>query len=175
MFAEFGDDKASICIEEVKIRDADYLKDMLQESARGGQLNIANALLASNANVNAVDCRRNTALIISADAGHADCVKLLLEASSDFTQCSWEGTALIVSAKAGHADCVKLLLEASSDVKQRNDYDDTALIISAKSGHADCVKLLLDAASDINTKTFCKRTPLLVAAKYSNAHKGIIQ
>ena len=113
-----------MCLEEVKTRDTGYSEHKLRESSGGGQLNIVNALLAANVNVNASFCGGYTALIKSAMAGHSDCVKLLLEAASDVErECSFpEETALIVSAKSGHVDCVKLLLEAASDVQQQCGY-----------------------------------------------------
>ena len=69
----------------MKIRDTQYSERKLRESAGDGQLNIINALLAADVNVNACD-NDGTALIKSAKAGHADCVKLLLEAASDVKQ-----------------------------------------------------------------------------------------
>ena len=107
--------------------DAKYPEIKLGESAGKGQLNIVSVLVDAKADVNAYvisflqhtpHISRATALIVSASAGHAGCVRLLLNAAADVLRKDLNGdTAFIVSAQAGHSNCVKLLLAAGSDVE----------------------------------------------------------
>ena len=150
-FAEFGDEKASQCLDEMTLRYPEYPEYQLLDNASKGHLNIVNVLLAANTDVNYGRGYDGTALFMSAQAGHADCVKALLNAAADVQKCTpwFKKSALVGSARAGHADCVKAILEAPVDVGKQSKTDkEMALIVSAKAGHIDCLKLLFEAAED---------------------------
>ena len=97
-------------------------------------MNIVNALLVSNSNVNACDSRTGkTPLLAAAAAGNTDCVKLLLCAAADvFARNSDGSTALFVSAEAGCFDCVELLIHARSDINAEAKWGNTPLIAAAR-------------------------------------------
>ena len=57
-----------------------------------------------------------TALILAAQSGHVEVVRLLLEAGADKDVADDDGaTALMEAAYRGHVEVVRLLLEAGAD------------------------------------------------------------
>mmetsp|Transcript_26085 Transcript_26085/g.83232 ORF Transcript_26085/g.83232 Transcript_26085/m.83232 type:complete len:106 (+) Transcript_26085:863-1180(+) len=81
-------------------------------------------LLEANANVEAADKNGSTALILSADMGHAEVVGLLLGAGGANVEAVNEDgdTPLIISACNGHAEVVARLLEANANVEAADKY-----------------------------------------------------
>ena len=54
-----------------------------------------------------------TPAFIAAQTGHADCLRLLLEAGCDKDKACEDGaTPAFIAAQNGHADCMRLLEEA---------------------------------------------------------------
>ena len=69
-----------------------------------------------------------TALILSAQEGHLDCVKFLLQKGACIHARDNNGdTALILSAQEGHLDCVKFLLQQGANVTLKGQQNKTAL------------------------------------------------
>ncbi|MBO8450903.1 MAG: ankyrin repeat domain-containing protein [Spirochaetes bacterium] len=67
------------------------------------------------ADVNAEDPDGGTALMIAAYDGHADVVRLLLDAGADVNAEDQNGsTALMLAAEEGHEDIVRILTEAGA-------------------------------------------------------------
>lgn len=88
------------------------------------------------------------ALVAAAEAGHQECVRLLLEHVDGFVACA----ALAQAALHGHRPAVKLLLDCAPDWLTRNEMvNGTALVEAAAGGHKDVVLLLLasGAAADV--------------------------
>ena len=57
-----------------------------------------------------------TPAFIAAGKGHADCLRLLLEAGCDKDKARESGaTPAYIAAQNGHADCLRLLEEAGSN------------------------------------------------------------
>ena len=68
----------------------------------------------------------------AAREGHANCVKLLLEAGADMDKRDKRGcTPLHNAAKNGHAACGQLLLDAGADATVRNADGKTAFDLMA--------------------------------------------
>ena len=101
----------------------------------------------------------NTALIGAASYGHADCVRLLIEANASVHAATDNSsvpgsTALIMAAFRGHVNCATLLLEAKANVEAGTNDGSTACMMGAYSGHADCVRALIEAKADVEAATF---------------------
>ena len=79
--------------------------------------------------------KASNALRVAAEAGHAECVKVLLP----FSAPKDNNSALGLAAGNGHAECVRLLIPVS-DPKA---YGSHPLHAAAFDGHAECVKLLI--------------------------------
>jgi ankyrin repeat protein len=90
-----------------------------------------------------IDRDGRTALMLSAQYGHTECVQALLDAGDDKDKLDIDGrTALMLAARYGHTECVEALLDAGTD-KDKIDIDGrTALMLAARYGHTGCVEAL---------------------------------
>ncbi|KAL2066570.1 hypothetical protein VTL71DRAFT_2641 [Oculimacula yallundae] len=106
-----------------------YLKDMIDHGA----------------NVDAVDGEGDTALIMSAYYGDADCVQVLLDADANVNLCGKNyGTALHVAAQEGHDEICLLLLQNGANPTIHGGPYDTVVQAAAYSGKPKCLKVLLE-------------------------------
>ena len=85
-------------------------------------------------------------LIVAAENGYTDIVKLLIDSGADVNY----KNPLITAVKNGHTNIVKLLMDAAVADVNYKDYVDNALIAAAYEGHTDIVKLLIDAGAGVN-------------------------
>ena len=61
--------------------------------------------------------KSTNSLILAAESGHLDMVRLLIETAADVNAARIDGyTALMCAAQNGHTDCAKLLIEAGATV-----------------------------------------------------------
>ncbi|XP_064463375.1 uncharacterized protein LOC135374326 [Ornithodoros turicata] len=85
----------------------------------------------------------NTKLLIEAEEGNVEAVKIHLSPSSVYFTDEKENTALHLSARRGHANVVKLLIPFYTSVDVINVDRETPMHVCAFEGHLDVVKLLL--------------------------------
>eukprot|EP00439_Symbiodinium_sp_Y106_P075180 s742_g14.t2 len=98
------------------------------------------------------DAHRATALSLSCIDGHADIVKVLLEAGADVNSIDeYSATALMRAATFDRAELCSLLLEAGANMDLVDRHGMTALGMATLKGHAEVVKVLLEGGSDVNT------------------------
>ena len=91
----------------------------------------------------------------SADAGHIECLRLLLASGADFEACNEENwTALTCASENGHAVCVGLLLDARASVDQTSTVGDLPCHRACMRGHAECARLLFDAARSRGAESY---------------------
>lgn len=130
-------------------------------------LDVIEALLNANANIEARDSHGTTLLTFAAGRLGAEIVEVLLSkgASTDTTnEQGW--TPLLAAARAGAAPVVHTLLEHGASVTASLPSGSNALHQAACSGSADCVELLIRYGVDANSETLDGTTPLLTAAMY---------
>ena len=107
----------------------------------------------------------NTPLIWAADAGRAECVKLILDrtpADGSINEKGFLGnTAISRAARGGHADCVSLLLERDDiDPNICNDKKQYPLHFAAFKENIECVQIMLESKKcDAMVKDRKGRTP----------------
>lgn len=106
-------------------------------------------------NINIID-----ALIISAEKGYLDIIKLLVEYittkniqwSKAFPFKYFLTEALVFSAQNNKLDVVKYLVAVGADINGNNNYyNDNPLFVSAERGYLDIVKFLIDNNVNIHT------------------------
>ena len=142
-------------------------------AAETGKLSCVKELIASGADVNAVNYYTYTALMSAACNGHVDCVKELVKAGSDVNATDGVNTALSVACEKdnkviarNHVDCLKELIAAGADVNATNSYGRTALMRAASNGHVDCVKELVKAGAELNAADSSGSTALTGVAYF---------
>ena len=92
-----------------------------------------------------------TALILAADKGHSETVKVLLDNGAEPNQATKNGdTALIRASFGRHSEAVKVLLDNGAEPNQADEYGWTALILAATRGHSEVAKVLLDNGAEPN-------------------------
>ena len=118
-----------------------------------------------------------TPLIIAAQNGHLNSVKILLRYGADIEARGTlkiennviEGcTPLCAAAVTGHLNVVKLLIEHNADVDGRTSTGSTPLRVAAHDGHLDVVRCLVESGADVNARTQYKGTPIMAACDHGH-------
>ena len=136
---------------------------------------------ASNFNLQSSNKDHKSMMVVAAENGYEDIVKIMLlrlmdpNVYKDMSAKNMGKTPLIVAAENGHTDVVDLLLTSKNDPKllqlgharadpNIQDFSDkTALMYAAENGHEDIVKLLLDNKADPDKKDKWGDTALILA------------
>ena len=141
--SQFNDLKVSL-IHAINQNDHEIIQECLRGIAEYSNTIQINEPLTTNG---------STALILAAENGHTDIVKLLVGAGADVNKADKIGlTALMYAVQDGHADIMKVLFKARADVNKADSDGLTALMLAAEVGHMDIVKLLWDCCEtgDLN-------------------------
>ncbi len=121
--------------------------------SKTGHLIAVKLLLASNADVHALNKWRETPLLTAANHGQAGAVDSLLKAGADPCKCTDTGwSPLSIAAYKGHDDVVRLLLEEGAPTEEA-DPTLSALLQAATKGLPDTVELLLKHGADHTVTT----------------------
>ena len=152
--------------------------------ARTGRPEAVKALIARGATVDTVEnWRGQTPLMWAAAEGHADTMRLLIEAGADVNARSsiivWERqrteeprdkwlppgglTPLLYAARDGKLESAKVLLSAGADVNIVDPDLHTALILALVNGHFDVAGALIQAGADVNMEDKVGQTALYAA------------
>ncbi len=150
---------------------------------------MAKALLAAGATVDAANRYGVTPLLEASRNGDVAVMRTLLDAGADPTRWHAEGeTPLMAAARTGRVEAVQLLLDRGAFINATDPFqEETALMWAASEGQLDVVKTLLAAGADPNLKahvsTLTKRkdadfpsggfTALMFAAR--NGHEDVVK
>ena len=111
------------------------------------------------------DQSKRTGLIMAAQNGHEDIVRVLIDAGADTSaRDKSQATGLWWAANRGHSDIVLSLIDAGADNDARDYLQTTALITAAVKGHANVVHVLLASGADKDAVDESNATGLIVAA-----------
>ena len=93
-----------------------------------------------------------TPLMLAAEYGHADVIKLLIEKGADFSIMDGGGqNALCIAAQNGQVSAVAAFFELGLANANSGDYWKTPILtIAAGNGHKDLVQFLLDNGAEVN-------------------------
>lgn len=107
-----------------------------------------------------------TLLHEAAGAGHAEAVRLLLEAGAMVeAEDRFEMTPLGWAAFAGHVEASKVLLSHGAQLDSQDEFLMTPLATAVKEGHLRVAQLLIAHRADLNARAQLGRTPLMEAAR----------
>jgi hypothetical protein len=126
-----------------------------------GNLARINELLSSGYDVNSRSAWEGgrSALMLAAENGRTDAVKLLVERGAEVDlRDQWGRTALMYACSYEEAstperlEIIKFLIDRGADVNAKTESGETALMYAAENQEAEYVKLLIDRGADVNAK-----------------------
>ena len=120
-----------------------------------GDVEMANLLVRSGANVKAATRSGSTPMWLASINGDAKVLGLLLEAGADVNEKLPLGrTPLMVASRTGNVDAMKVLIDRGAAVNAKETQrGTTALMWAADEGHAPAIKLLIDRGADIKAQS----------------------
>ncbi|MCB1086031.1 MAG: ankyrin repeat domain-containing protein [Verrucomicrobiae bacterium] len=109
-------------------------------------------------------------LLLAAEAGDLDAIKLFREAGQDVNAADEAGdTALMRAAAGGRIGLAEVLLDAGGDPRAKNSKGRTPLMFAAEKGRAEVVKTLLSRGADVAAADSEGWTALRLAAYQGQA------
>jgi hypothetical protein len=121
-------------------------------------------LLEKDVDINKVGEYGDTPLLVAAETGNTEIVKLLLEKDADINKTDNIGhTPLLVAAETVNPTMANILLENGADINKASNNGYTPLLAAARAGNTEMVKLLLEKDTDINKADHKNRTPLIIS------------
>ena len=142
--------------------DDQLSKSLLHVAAETGDVPMVQALLAVGASADFENEWGWTALQFASHSGHAECVRLLLEAGADanniggihdFGEELHPPLCLAARCGRGSTECMGHLLKWGAHVDQKCDYGMSALHLAAESGAKLEVECLIRAGANVNLLT----------------------
>eukprot|EP00729_Bicosta_minor_P032662 gene32662-biopygen18413 len=141
-----------------------------------GHVNVVQALVASNADVNQAKTTNGaTPVFIAALKGHVDVVTALVAGNADVNQAvTIDGrTPVFIAAQEGRIDVVTALVAGNADVNQATtDTGATPVYVAAQNGHVDVVTALVASNADVNQARTDGWTPLMIATQ--EGHTAVV-
>lgn len=148
--------------------------DDLLKAVNADDISRIKDLINEGLDVNGMNERGWSALMIAASKGNMEILKLLIENGAALDDKNHQGgqTALIFAAHWGHADVVRHLIAKGANLNMQMDDGWTALIDSISRDNLEVAKILIESGADTNVKSDTGWTALM-AATYEN-HPEIV-
>ncbi len=143
----------------------------LLNALRWGGPHVAATLLDNKANIRAIDNAGWNALMLAANSGDVENVKLVLKRDPyiDINFHDRDGeTSLMLASEQQNNGIVPFLLTRGASVNLRNKQSETALMQTARWSDASIVTALVDKGADINAVNLDGDTTLMLAARVGN-------
>lgn len=125
-------------------KEQEDLGKQMRVAAKEGNLNEVKSLLEKGVAPNVPDKDGWIAIMEASQAGHAECVQVLLDFGGDAKATlklgEWGMTALHFAARNGHLECAKILAPASK-LAEKNFQSKTAAEVAKANGHKDIAKI----------------------------------
>jgi uncharacterized protein len=139
----------------------------LHRAAQRNDLEGANQLIRTGANVKAANRYGVTPLSLACINGNAAMIELLLKAGADANTTLPEGeTALMTAANTGSVAALKVLIAHGANVNAtENSRGQTALMWAVNAGHLAAAQVLIEAGANINARSKGKFSPMVFAVR----------
>jgi ankyrin repeat protein len=148
------------------VRDAVAKQPAVTAAAYFGLENTVRALVASGADLRALDNDGAGPLHAAALVGHAGIVRLLLDRGLGVNDAAGADgmTPVAYAAVRGHLSAMRVLLERRADVNVADSGGNSPLLHAAMRGRTAAVRLLLESGANVNASSRHGWTPLMAAA-----------
>ena len=125
----------------------------LHTASDNGQLDVVETLLDQGSDVNEVDSRRWTALLVASITGKLEVAKLLIERGAYVNLRSRAGwTPLLTASRYGNLEVARLLLDHGADVNAKTRDRFTALRLAPLGGYLHVAQLLVERGADLDVR-----------------------
>lgn len=121
----------------------DVVKDNILEAIQNIDIVSLNVLLAEGADINEVDEKGNTALMLASKIGNPRMVKIILAHNPNLDLQNDRGyTALMIASEQGQVHIVEQLLKHGADPTLKNVEDRTAAELAIRNGQPQAADLV---------------------------------
>jgi len=130
--------------------------------------------IANKIDINGEAWNGATPVWIVAQCGHADVLKILIDAKANLDKADEKNlTPALIAVQNGHSSIIRLLAEAHVDLNKIQTKDMTLARKAALHNHVNVIKELIKANVDINQPNFQGSTPVNIAAQ--KGHINVIK
>jgi ankyrin repeat protein len=127
------------------------VQDYYFDAARRGDVAMLNEFIVARYDLETRDAKGYTALILSAYHGHANAVRLLIDAGAKPCAADQRGnTALMGAVFKGELAIARMLMKAACDPNHRNNAGQTPAMYAALFGRVEVLKGLLAQGADLH-------------------------
>lgn len=122
------------------------------------------------ADINYIDKKGNTGLLIASSLGHKDIVSLLIDKGCDLeTQNLLGATAFLMAIHNAYIDIAELLINAGVNINHLDFDGDSALTYSVIDANKEIVQLLIQNNINVNIQDQDGNTSLMKSVYYQNS------
>ncbi len=130
-------------IKELTALNFQFNADDFVRSAAEGDQKALGLFLAAGFDINKPNTAGYTGLMVAAERGRADIVKLLLDHKADPNVAGRDGsTALMLAAENNQPEILKLLINRGADPNRQDNNGWTAVLKAAYQGNPKCIEVL---------------------------------
>lgn len=130
---------------------------------------VSEFLITSGAEVNVVNKRGDSPLMMAAMVGPPALVELLLEHGADLNMANEDGVdPLGFAAENGRTENIRLLIKKGAQINRRGKQGQTALHLAAANGHTEAMKALIEGGADLNIPAQGGAQPIHFATYFGN-------
>ncbi len=141
---------------------------MVHRSIERGDLEAVRAEIDGGEDIEALDYRDMTPLIMAAQFGEMDIVRYLVEQGADVNatmpEADGEQTPLRKAIERGDYEMVLYLVENGAEVNHKNSFGWTPLMSAVRRGYTDIMEYLLTQGADPAARTTSGQTPVRLAS-----------